>query len=408
MSDIYKIVDPESGETQLVTSKEYVDLRLQRLEEALIQHEKEVDEAHTISSMFNSVPSLLDTVSIEEMISPTIDQVRAEDVKTDSEHKFISQSQLEAFRNKASINEVRAIINNEANNLKQQFNTMYTNLLNKPNAVKDLKAIFSLLDTSGDYKKLIELLENALTEEDLREHTDDDTKHVNSVDRKALSILITLIKDGTLDKVKNLSLDYCANSLNSNNLNNKSYDQVRAIGPYEQVYGINGSSGEDYRAGHMFSSDQDLLSEITHEDLCNTTGKVFFLKGAYYISSLDLNRNKNKDSLIIEGAGSCTKFYLQSGTFNHVEVRDISIIADKECNINIGKYVTFNNVIFENMSINLDGTNRCKFTNCTFKNCKLTMKGTCIFNVIKDNVFDSTPIPKYIGSSNIIKDNIQF
>ena len=408
MSNVYKITDPESGATQLVTSKEYVDLRLQRLEEALIQHEKEIDDAHTIGSMFNTVPSLLDNVLIEEMISPTINQVRAEDIKTNSEYKFISQAQIEAFRNKASINEVKTIINNEANNLKQQFNSMYTNLLNKPNAVKDLKAIFSLLDTNGDYKKLIELLENALTEEDLREHTEDDTKHVNSIDRKALSILITLIKDGTLDKVKNLSLDYCKNSLNSNNLDNKSYEQVRAIGPYEQIYGILGQSGEDYRAGHMFSSGHDLASEIIEEDFYDTTGKIFFLKGSYHISSLGLFRIKTRDSLIIEGAGPCTRFYLQNGTFSNVELRDISIIADKECAINVGGYSIFNNVTFENVTINLNSSTRCRFTNCIFKNCKLHMTGICTFNIIKDNVFESTPMPKYLGSSNIIKDNIQF
>ena len=47
MSDIYKLINPETGEEQLLVSKEYVDLRIRALKDAFSSHIKNIDNAHS-------------------------------------------------------------------------------------------------------------------------------------------------------------------------------------------------------------------------------------------------------------------------------------------------------------------------------------------------------------------------
>ena len=165
MSDIYKIVDPESGETQLVTSKEYVDLRLQRIEEALIQHEKEIDEAHTISSMFNSVPSLLDTVSIEEMISPTIDP-NSRTFYVEAEFSNANQKLRPGMFGRAELNLGRAntvLVSDKAVVKQNGTNDKYVYVLQNNNTVEYRKITlgrrmndkYAVLDGLNDGEKVV-------------------------------------------------------------------------------------------------------------------------------------------------------------------------------------------------------------------------------------------------------------
>jgi hypothetical protein len=84
MSDIYKITNPDTGEEQLVTSKQYVDIRLNRLENAILQHIKDSDNAHTLESKLSNPPALLDKENVEDIYIPkSTEPIKAEEIKTD-------------------------------------------------------------------------------------------------------------------------------------------------------------------------------------------------------------------------------------------------------------------------------------------------------------------------------------
>ena len=411
MSNIYKITNPDTGEEQLVVSKQYVDIRLNRLENALLQHVKDSDNAHTLETKLNTnPPALLDKENIEDIYVPKSNKpIRAEEIKTDAEHKFISQAQLEILKSKASISEAQTLINNATNNLKSQINAMYVNLLNKPDALKKLKNIITLVDGSDTLEQLINLYSTMVSKEDLEEHKQDTLLHMNSTERKALDILIELIKDGTFDKVQKLSLDFINTAGNSFSLNNRSYDEVRARGEYNRVYGVE-SFVEEYRVDKLFEGYDHLDDTIIKEDIINKVGKILFTEGIYDIQNLNLNRNNSKESLYICGCGNKSKFMIDTLIANKIGFKDLFIYNYRDSN-SIGEIVVKSNVVFDsvwfrNCKITLDSSQTCKFKDCKFEKCSILFSGPCFGNMIKDCLFVQTPIPKYIGGQNIIKDNI--
>lgn len=409
MSNIYKITNPDTREQQLVVSKEYVDIRLNRLENAIMQHIKDSDKAHTLETKNKTTaPALLDREVVEDIYIPKSDEpILAEDIKTDADHKFISQSQLELLKSKASISEAQTLINNATNNLKSQMNAMYVNLLNKPDALKRLKDIITLVDESDTLEQLLDLYSNMISKEDLEEHKKDTLLHMNSTERKALDILIGLIKDGTFDKVQKISLDFTNTSANSFALNNRSYDEVRSRGEYLKVYGVNGYIDEN-RVDVLFNGDTYLNDAIAKENFVNKSGKILFTEGYYNICDMDLRRANNEGQLYICGCGSSTIIETKNINLNNVGFRDITFSRndkDFKGSINIKSSCTFDNVNFSNCNIILEDSSYCKFINCRFEKCYVTFKNACFGNIIKDNIFISTSVPKYIGGQNIIKDN---
>ena len=411
MSNIYKITNPDTGEEQLVVSKQYVDIRLNRLENTILQHIKDSDNAHTLESKLSNPPALLDKENIEDIYIPkSTEPIKAEEIKTDAEHKFISQAQLEVLKSKASISETQTLINNATNNLKSQINAMYVNLLNKPDALKKLKDLIALADESDTLEQLLDLYSNMISKEDLEEHKQDTILHMNSTERKALDILIGLIKDGTFDKVQKLSLDFINTSANSFALNNRSYDEVRARGEYLRVYGVSGYVDES-RVDRLFPEGTWLNRDNVEEYLNNKSGKVLFTEGLYNLSSFYLKRPASKDRLFVCGCGNATKFLIDTLEVNNTNFKDLLIYSDDKDfrfrgSININSNSVFENVHFKNCKITLNGSQNCKFKDCRFEKCSVVFSGSCFGNMIKDCYFVYTTIPKYIGGQNIIKDNI--
>jgi len=410
MSNIYKITNPETGESQLVVSKEYVDIRLNRLENAIMQHIKDSDKAHTLDAKLNTEsPALLDKEQYTDIYIPkSTDPIKAQDIKTDAEHKFISQTQLEVFKNKASISEAQALINNSINEIKSQFNAMYINLLNKPDAVKKLKDLISLIDESETLDQIMASFSTKVSKEELDEHATNSVVHVNSVDRKALDILIGLIKDGTFDKIKAQSLDFVKAAENAINLDGMTSDEVRSRGKYVKIYGVDGYV-DPFRVDVLFPGQQYLDNEIAKQNFINTSGKVLFAESFYNIDTFYLNRSNNMNDLTIEGCGSGTIINVKYLQANNVLFRDLTISGNDTENLRsaiISSNVIFENVTFDKVDITLSASKYCRFKNCIFKNCRFTMTGVCIGNIIKECIFIKTSTPKYIGGSNIISDNV--
>ena len=127
MSDIYKIINPETGEEQLLVSKEYVDLRIRALKDAFSSHIKNIDNAHSdINDDTVKSAALLDNAEFRDLVFKEENRdIPAENILTDAEHRFITQTQLDTFKSKPTAHEVETLVNNYYNSIKNTFNEMY-------------------------------------------------------------------------------------------------------------------------------------------------------------------------------------------------------------------------------------------------------------------------------------------
>ena len=81
-------------------------------------------------------------------------------------------------------------------------------------------------------------------------------------------------------------------------------------------------------------------------------------------------------------------------------------IGLKDSNIYINSYNDLNNVEFKNCHITLYKSEECNISNCVFIDCKITIEGPIMNNIIVHNRFINTKPIVYLGTANIIKENI--
>ena len=404
MSDIYKLINPETGEEQLLVSKEYVDLRIRALKDAFSSHIKNIDNAHSdINDDTVKSAALLDNAEFRDLVFKEENRdIPAENILTDAEHRFITQTQLDTFKSKPTAHEVETLVNNYYNSIKNTFNEMYARLLNMPNAVSKLREISKLVSNDSVLTGLVEDLEEKVSIEDFEQHTES-YMHLTNSDRSALNILLELIKDGTIDKINDISLDYSRNAYTASHLNDKTYDEVRSRGKYIKVYSIAGENNS--MADIYLPANSDLSSSSLIQNIYSLNGFILFLSGNYKISEFDIDRIRaSKGTLTIDGCGTSTKFISDNMTCNYISFSNCNINADF---LIVKNDVTFNNVEFNECYILLEDSNNCKFIDCTFNNCKIAMKKVCRYNRFRDCLFNRTNIPKYVGTTNTFTGSIE-
>ena len=375
MSKIYRIIDSENGEVELLVSKEYVDLRIQALKNAILSHEQNIVTAHTnSSSTLVETAGLLDKEEIVDIdLNIGVPEVTLESLEQDSQHRLLTDTQIEAFKNKATTFEVETAIEDVKNELKSSFNDQYINLLNLPGAVDKLKEIAEVIQSSDTLSTLLSALDERVTEDELSEHAANH-RHLTNNDRKALNILLNLINDGFIEKIKDIG-----------KFAEKSEQSISA------------ESLDGYTV-------TDLLS-------CHHENKILgtsYNNGLYDDTGVNLLFNTaTQDG---RGAGDATRLYPGANIdFNNVTIENLCIEkVINDITVEIHNYVKLIDMTFRDCHIVFDDSVKLMIDRCTFDRCTFEFGTACSNMMIVNSYFRGGPLPKYLSRTSVINGNLEY
>lgn len=372
MSTIYKYKTPDSAKDDLLVSKEYVDLRLKRLEDAI---------NNTTS---RSIPPVLDNVSINDLdLSSTT--VKASAVVQDPGNRMVSDTQLASFKSRPTSGEVDLKLKTVEADVKKYVDEIYNRLLNMPNAVERLKKISQLISSDDTLNQFFQALDNTISEADFDRHIKS-SAHINNNERKALNILLDLINDGTVDRLTKAKskIETLTNDVNavSSQANNKFEDKIY--------------TPENYPADFNMTKNEGVIS----------------FKSGKYIFDTPMIANTALP-LIINGSGmNTTKFIIDTDNIlNNCTIRDLSFEQSMDlkelAEIKICGDTVLDGVALTGCKIVITGDNviieRCRFDNCAFSFSQYSNN-----ILITHNRFTRTKMPMFMSQSVIINDNFRY
>lgn len=422
---VYQLNDKSDGNGKL-PSLAYLLSLIKTLEDELLKHENsvvahQVYEGGTSTTYTSNIDYTSSDVDVEDMpVSTVVPDVHAEDVITDANHRFISDSDLAIFRDKPSSLEVSAAIMDLRNEIKTALATYFNNLLNTTDSVKKLKDIFTMISSSEKESAIMNALGTKISDEEFKKHTDS-TVHLTNADRDALNQLVKFISLGCAD--------WNATPEDANYIRNKPTRLPACGGDAETVMGytiqdLYNTQLEEYIVGVTTSVDEDI--DGTTINLNNETdntvewffgiikedkeGVYSFKKGIYKADKIDLDYNIKANThgdIIITGSGQKnTIFSFNSFKIDaNVTFRDSGFIYTK---LTVDEYAVFDGVEFTECEIILNSARFVTFRNCTFNSCSFRFDGACNNNMIVNNRFKTTIIPQYYGGNNLIANNLAY
>lgn len=392
MSKVYTIYDGK------IPSIEYIDELKKMIEDELV----------SLNSDFSGFPSI--KASNEDLPVGIKEQpvIKAKQVKTDSDHKFVTDGILSTMVDKPSKFEVEQALAKTKQEMLDMVNDIYMRIINTPNVINKLRDISNILDGDEIANGLLNTLSYKLNIEDFEAHNKS-CIHMNNNDRKALNVLIKCLSGGFAD--------WNADSTEYNSIKNKP-ESLPANGG-------NADTIANHTVRDLVNTEYDIVIGRDHmkysEDCCDIYAKngiidfailssllgsisnipvVLFKRGEYEIDSID---NVNK-TVIFKGESNRLSIIKRAIiTMNNFIFEDISINDSIVC---INSNNELKNILFNNCTIIFNRSENCNIAWCQFNNCKFEYKGSLIRNIIKFNRYTHTKPIQYIGGNNIISENI--
>jgi hypothetical protein len=384
----------------LIPSIEYIQTIVKMIE-------NELKSLNVNFNGFKTIDANIEELNTDKNIIP------AESIKTDSKHRFVNEALLTTFVSKPSMFQVEQLIENLRKEVENKINESYMKLINTPNVINKLRDIASILyEDSNDANKLISTIAAKATIEQLEEHAASYT-HMNNNDRKALNILLKCVTDGFIDwnaedgeinSLKNKPLALPADGGNADTISNHKINELINKNTEDIIIG---------RTSKKYSKDScDLFAAdgiINQEDFESTIksieyGTVLFKTGEYYINIMDAQYLR-KPPVVFSGTHRKLSTIIVKEIINMYNTSFVNI-GFKDSNIRINSYTDLNNVEFKNCNIILHKSEECNISNCVFIDCEISIEGPIMNNIIVHNRFINTKPIVYLGSSNIIKENI--
>ena len=337
-----------------------------------------------------------------------LNNIPAENINEDSNHKFITEAELSILKDKPTSYD----INNMMDNLKKELLNIITNkfdfIFSNINSLENIKYLINLLNDDDKTKGIIDLINSKASGKNFDEHINS-IYHLTSNDRKALNELIKFIKSGCADwnateqdanYIRNKPDSLPANGGNAETIDGYSIDVILNHQLENLIIGFKNNNYNENEVDIMLSTEKEteyLFNKI------KDAGIYSFKKGTYKCDSIELDNKTN--NIIINGAGNLNTIF---------DINNIKTITN----------ITFNNVCFKNSNIIL--FTNCQFINCTFIDCDITLNesinckidscnfiksifmfsGVCINNIIINNRFFNKSAPFYSGGNNLITNNI--
>jgi hypothetical protein len=336
-------------------------------------------------------------------------KVRAEDIITDAKHKFITQAQLDSFKDKPTMQELNMVMSTISDEIEQRVDAAYVNIMNTPNALQKLKDLAILLRDNSDIIGISELAASKVDKKDFEVHKDS-VLHMSSNDRKALNALIKALDIGFADWnateddqnfIKHKPTSLPANGGNADTLAGRSADAYLT------------SRVEDYVIGY----DPD-KSDITVDDDTKDITPIFrgnsykglmaIQSGIYYLSD-----DCTITSIAYNTPGSCTISGNNTATVingqKHIIVLDKGVILKNlmitDCAVIVKSNVEIEHVLFKNCNVEFASSSKSVMKYCTFEGSSFKYSGICQNNMVLFNRGDKSINFKYIGGNCIVDGN---
>ena len=395
MSKIYTING--DSEVKEIPSIEYIHELIKIIEDAIPDNDG-----------FPTIKTYTEELNIVKNNQPI---VLARDIKTDSEHKFISDGILATMVDKPSKFEVNEMINSSKEELNKKINETYMRIINTTNVIKKLRDISTILNEDKALDGLLSTMAYKVNMEDFENHCISYT-HMNNNDRKALNILIKCLSGGFADwnaapdeynSIKNKPESLPANGGNADTIANHNIKDLINKDDYDIIIG---SSAEKYSKDScdIYAIDGNIDQETFTSLLSNLNtyyGFILFKRGVYnidlintYTSAFNFNGIDHR-AVYITAKDSIN---IRNSVFTNMTFKDSKVYIGSSCEIN--------NVSFVNCNIILDNTVASNIINCKFDNCTIIYNGSIINNIIKFNRYIRTKPIVYVGGNNIISENI--
>lgn len=403
MSNVFYIDDNDRGDiNNQLASVAYVNSTVKKLQDIITKY---------ISTTINPQDiNFTDSVDILPIPKPELNiNINATDVNTDSNHKFISETEISVLKDKPTTYDVDKSIAGLKKEIIQIINERFDNILNSKNSLNNIKYLINVLENDNNMKNILDLINSKASLEDLEEHKESFT-HVNNIDRKAINLLIKFIEKGCSDwNADKDQPNYIRNKPDSLPANGGDADTVSG---YTTDYLINKQS-EDLIIGTPLKGYTEeevdiMISSI--EDAAIVFNKMrpglyFFRKGKYIIDSISIKNNDGE--IIIKGSGNNTIFIGSNGlrVGKNCSINNLCI---EETSVNIFSQCKFNNVTFKDCCISFLSSEEITITNCTFENCSFIFNGACFNNLIIGCRFKNTNPPVYTGGNNLFTNNISY
>ncbi len=397
--DIYRITNKDTGESILIGSKEYIDLKFKALKDTLVNYIKNKNPSEDVNF------SILDNESIVDIseVLENSNSIRAQNVIEDDQHMFLTNKQIQNMNSKISSFEAEQLINDAKNQLQIIFNDQYVRLLNLPDAVNKLRDISDIVKDNDGINSIINLVNDKATKEELEEHIKSNI-HLSDNDRNAINILLDKFYSGSLESIGE-NIKYAENASYIDNL---SLDSIHKCKREELVIG---------NSDRYFPGEVDVLMDLEPDrviELLNfCAGIVVFKPGVYEFNNDRRIVRESNVNLIIEGCGD---YYVTEFRLDSHDIRVCDYISMKNCTVtgNAESMPTlfltsnnkFENVNFYNCNFILDHSEFITFRDCQFNNCSFKIKSSAYIKIV-DNYLYNTKIPKLLGTTNVIKDNIK-
>ena len=124
--------------------------------------------------------------------------ILARDIKTDSNHMFVTNAILDTMLDKPSKFELDKLIADLKQEILNNNNEIYSRIVNTPNVINKLRDISTILNEDEIANGLLNTLAYKLNLDDFQEHAKSST-HMNNNDRKALNVLLKCLLNGFED-----------------------------------------------------------------------------------------------------------------------------------------------------------------------------------------------------------------
>lgn len=387
MADIFSINGLE------IASLAYVNEVLKTIEDYLRNNDENFDG-------FRSIETENKEIKLESGVPLPI---AAQDISEDHNHNFISGTLLSTFADKPSTFEVEQAIEDVKSQYKKDLEDHYMRIVNTPNVINKLRDIANILNDDEILNNLVDTLGSKATKEELREH-EKSSIHMNNNDRKALNMLIAIIKAGALAdwNADEKSPNYIINKPESLPANGGNADTIGNHGIKDVVNKSLANLVIGYPDSKRYDNDScDIIVDEITNDIINEVykngGNVLLKDGEYKFNIKDYYWPDYTTSYI-GGCRSAVKLDASTIPMNNAVFRELTITGK----IVISNACVFENVAFQNCDIVLKDAIATDIRFCTFEKCNIEIDGKLLRNLFIYNRFiDTNPI-QYVGGDNTI------
>lgn len=372
------------------------------------------DKIEQLSASINYPIPTLDVISKnaqnEDEGDASSGKVKAEDVITDARRRFVTQAQLDSFKDKPTMQELNMVLSGLSDEIQQRVDTAYVNIMNTPNALQKLKDLALMLRDNADIRAIAELSANKVDKDEFVAHKES-VVHMTSNDRKALNILIKTVNDSFADWnateddvnfIKNKPSAMPADGGDAHTLDGRGTAEFLRETTYDSMIGYDAD-----RCNLSVDPETKNLSSIFEYSESMYKGCVF-IKSGYYRLPHDITIVSampnvpgsmilagNYTSTIIEGEP--TKITLANG----VILKDLFF---RNCNIIVKDNVDLNHIYFKNCTVEFSACQKSNMMHCTFEDSIFKYNKICQNNMVMFNRGNAAMFD-YRGGNNVVIGN---